>query len=108
MRKTLAIAVCLCLLGCTKQTPVEEPAATEEPTVSEPQQTENLQEIEGSVESDLPNSLEIAYGMVNVIFSKRSDYKGDSFSIGDEVIVYYTGNVQSDPVAVKAELRSKK
>ena len=107
MKKLCLIFGVFLLVGCTSQTK-EEPTPTPtmevtpepslEPTeIPVVEETVEMQEIEGVLEEELPQTLTITIQDIVVVFTKDIDYEcDDKLAVGDEIKLYYTeGNENS-------------
>ena len=117
MKKVLIFMLsAMFLTGCTAApaataAPAEPSSApTAEPAVEtaapeEPEETaeaeEELQMIEGVLEEELPQSLNVMIQDMPAVFTKDLDYTcEEKLTVGDEVILYYTGSFEEGRLTV--------
>ena len=116
MKKYMLFMMTLILTaGCTAPSgpqttpePTPEPSAetTPEPT---PIPTETpvpieTNEIEAVLEQELPMSLRVTIQDFEVTFAKSLDYVcEDKLSVSDYIIITYTGEIEHNPTAIRAE-----
>ena len=111
MKKVLIFMLsAMFLTGCTaapaepSSTPTAEPAV-ETAAPEEPEETaeaeEELQMIEGVLEEELPQSLNVMIQDMPAVFTKDLDYTcEEKLTVGDEVILYYTGSFEEGRLTV--------
>lgn len=117
MKKVLIFMLsAMFLTGCTaapaataapaepSSTPTAEPAV-ETAAPKEPEETaeaeEELQMIEGVLEEELPQSLNVMIQDMPAVFTKDLDYTcEEKLTVGDEVILYYTGSFEEGRLTV--------
>ena len=80
--------------------------STTEPTVIPTETPEPIEtkEIEVVLEQELPMSLRVTIQDFEVTFAKSLDYVcEDELNVSDYIVITYTGEIESNPVAVRAE-----
>ena len=87
-------------------TPAVTAEATSEPTAIPTETPEPVEtnEIEVVLEQELPMSLRVTIQDFEVTFAKSLDYVcEDELNVSDYIVITYTGEIESNPVAVRAE-----
>lgn len=116
MKKCLLFFMTLILTaGCTapsapqttpEPTPTPTAEATAEPTVIPTETPEPIEtnEIEVVLEQELPMSLRVTIQDFEVTFAKSLDYVcEDELNVSDYIIITYTGEIENNPTAIRAE-----